>query len=151
MKNDLEEVIKRLDALTIAVENNTQELRKIRLNLFGKKKDTPKSYEITHPVWCCEFPSMTVTLTSKQWKEIASGKVLIVRGHGNDISQFVRAGEPTIEWDYWTFNEPSPGKVTVYVGEPERDGWRDVSYEGNIDNCEIVERNITSKRKAKAR
>ena len=42
-------------------------------------------------------------------------------------------------------------KVTVYVGEPERDGWRDFSYEGSIDNCEIIERDVAPKRKVKGR
>jgi hypothetical protein len=62
MSKQLTEIILRLDALAVAVEKNTAELRKFRLELFGKKRESPKSAAITFPDWCYEYEPMTVYL-----------------------------------------------------------------------------------------
>jgi len=151
MENNLEEVIKRLDTLTVAVENNARELRKIRLHIFGKKRERPKTAEITFPDWCYEYQPMTVRLDAKEWKAVKDGKLITVRGQGEDISAYVKDGKPTTEWDYWTFNKDSPGHVYVVMGEEDSDWQTDVAYDGHLDACDILETEVAPKRIAKAK
>ena len=150
MSKQLTEIILRLDALAVAVEKNSKELRKFRLELFGKKRESPKSAAITFPDWCYEYEPMTVYLDVKQWRAVKEGKVITVRGQGEDVSEYVDDGQPTTEWDYWTFNKESPGHVQVVMGEETADWQADIAYDGHLDACEIVETEVTPKRRAKA-
>jgi hypothetical protein len=151
MKNDLEEIIQRLDALTAAIENNTREIKKIRLQLFGKKRERPKTASITFPTWCYEYESMTIHLDAKQWKAVKEGKVITVRGQGEDISEYIGENKPFIEWDYWTFNKKSPGHVSVVMQADDMEWEAETAYDGNLEDCLINETEVTPKRKAKAK
>ena len=150
MSKQLSEIILRLDALAVAVEKNSKELRKFRLELFGKKRESPKSAAITFPDWCYEYEPMTVYLDVKQWRAVREGKVITVRGQGEDVSEYVDDGQPTTEWDYWTFNKESAGHVQVVMGEETADWQADIAYDGHLDACEIVETEVTPKRRVKA-
>ena len=150
MSKQLTEILLRLDALTEAVEKNTAELRKFRLKLYGKKRERPKSAAITFPNWCYEYEPMTVYLDVKQWRAVREGKVITVRGQGEDVSEYVDEGQPTTEWDYWTFNKESAGHVQVVMGEETADWQADIAYDGHLGACEIVETEVTPKRRVKA-
>ncbi len=150
MEKKLEEVIKRLDALTVAVENNARELKKIRLQLFGKKRERPKTASITFPTWCYEYESMTIHLDAKHWKAVKEGKVITVRGQGEDISEYIGESKPVIEWDYWTFNKESPGYVCVVMQTDDMHWEAETAYEGSLEDCHIIETEVAPKRKVKA-
>lgn len=150
MNKQLTEILAKLDLMTEAFEKNTAELRKLRLELYGKKRERPKSAAITFPNWCYEYEPMTVYLDVKQWRAVKEGKVITVRGQGEDISKFASEGGPTTEWDYWTFNKESAGHVQVVMGEETSELGTDIAYEGHLDACEIVETEVTPKRRAKA-
>ena len=150
MSKQLTEILLRLDALAVAVEKNSTELRKFRLKLFGKKRKVPTTASITFPDWCYEYEQMTINLDSKQWKDVQLGKVITVRGQGKDVSEYVDDGQPTTEWDYWTFNKESAGHVQVVMGEETANWQADIAYDGHLDACEIVETEVTPKQRAKA-
>ena len=117
MSKQLTEIILRLDALAVAVEKNSKELRKFRLELFGKKRESPKSAAITFPDWCYEYEPMTVYLDVKQWRAVREGKVITVRGQGEDVSEYVDDGQPTTEWDYWIASKIPGAKVEIFEVE----------------------------------
>ena len=75
MNSQLSEILQRLDTLTKAVEYNSAQLRKFRLNLYGKKRKPPTTASITFPDWCYEYAQMTIFLDAKQWRAVKEGKV----------------------------------------------------------------------------
>ncbi len=149
MKEDLTDIIQRLDVLTKSIDKNTSEIKKLRLKIFGSDKVVPTTAVITHPEILYEYPSMTVTLDAKQWKAVQEGKAITVRGHGYDYSQNLENCESSIDWDYWTFNEGKKGNVQVILMELDSNPPEIDIYSGTLDSCHIVETEVTSKRRAK--
>ena len=152
MNRQFAEILLRLEELTEAVKSNTAETRKLRLKLTRKKRETAKTARITHPAILYEYPSMTVALDSKQWRAVKAGKILTVRGNGYDYTQYLDDDvEPHIDWDYWTFNKTRSGSVEVILMELDSNPPEVDIFSGTLDECEIVETEVTPKRRATAK
>lgn len=124
-----------------AIDDLRKEVKKLRSEISGKKREKPKSATIISPEWCYEYPEMTIDLTVKQWKEVKSGKVMCLMGRGYEL-QLDEDADVELEFsqqDYWIFNADRVGGIKIVMGEDVTDGCLDTAFEGLLRDCYIKE------------
>ena len=127
------------------------EIRKLRLEIRGAKREKPKEATLVSPMWCYEWDQMTVDLDSMLWKRIRSGELVISRGRGTRLDIPLSSGDDCFQWDFWTFNRDEKGSVIIEMGEPDVvPESPDIAFRGDLEDLEIIETEVKTTRKRKS-
>lgn len=124
------------------------EIRKLRLEIRGAKREKSKQATLISPMWCYEWDQMTVDLDPKTWKRIKSGELVVARGRGTRLDNPLPSGDDCFQWDFWTFNGDEKGSVIIEMGEPDVvPDSPDIAFRGDLEDLEVIETEVETTRK----
>lgn len=128
---------KKLDELLTLTRENNVLLKKISDKMFYVPPKKIMGAVLTTPMYCYEYPEMTIKLSPKNWKRVMNGDSFTVRGNGYrlDCGNFI-----SFQWDYWVFEGGINGHLAVEMRTPfVKETSPDHAYKGSMTEVDVQE------------
>lgn len=131
---------KKLDELLKLTRENNVLLKKISDKLFYVPPKKIMGAVLTTPMFCYEYPQMTIKLSPKNWKRVMNGDSFTVRGQGY---RYDGGDFQTFEWDYWVFENGIKGTLSVEMRRPfTNDTYPNLAFRGLTNDVTAEEFDI---------
>ena len=128
---------KKLDELLKLTRENNVLLKKISDKMFYVPPKKIMGAVLTTPMYCYEYPQMSIKLSPKNWKRVMNGDSFTVRGQGY---RYDGGDFQTFEWDYWVFENGMKGNLSVEMREPfTKEEYPDLAFQGLTNEVTVKE------------